>query len=107
LERLRFEKQNQAANEGGGPTEEEREVLHFLLYSGQVVDVAADFFLPKSDFAKLVGEVKMLIQKEGKATAARVRDLLGSSRKLVIPLLEKLDALGITRRVGDERVLAE
>ncbi len=107
LERLRFEWQNQAANGGVAQSEEEKEVLHFLVYSGQLVDVSSDFFLPKSDFEKLAVEVKNLIRDEGKATAARVRDVLGSSRKLVIPLLEKLDALGITRRVGDERVLAE
>jgi selenocysteine-specific elongation factor len=107
LERLRFDRQNQAANGGTMQSDEEKEVLHFLVYSGQVVDVANDFFLPKSDFEKLAGEVKELIRKEGKATAGRVRDVLGSSRKLVIPFLEKLDALGITRRMGDERFLAE
>ncbi|HXF48570.1 MAG TPA: selenocysteine-specific translation elongation factor [Verrucomicrobiae bacterium] len=107
LEQLRFDKQNQAVNGGTSQTDEEKEVLHYLVYSGQIVDVAADFLLPKSDFDKLVEEVKKLIQSEGKATAARVRDALSSSRKLVIPLLEKLDALGITRRMGDERVLAE
>ncbi|MCI0404829.1 MAG: selenocysteine-specific translation elongation factor, partial [candidate division Zixibacteria bacterium] len=107
LERLRFERQNQTSNGGAIQSEEEKEVLHFLVFSGQLVDVASDFFLPKSDFDKLAGEVKELIQKEGKTTAGRVRDVLGSSRKLVIPLLEKLDALGVTRRVGDERFLAE
>jgi len=107
LEQLRFERQNQSANGGDIQSEEEKEVLHFLVYSGQLVDVASDFFLPRRDFEKLIAEIKGLIQKEGKTTAARVRDVLGSSRKLVIPLLEKLDALGITRRLGDERVLAE
>jgi selenocysteine-specific elongation factor len=107
LERLRFERQNQSTNDGAVKSDEEKEVLHFLIYSGQVVGVSSDFFLPKQDFEKLAGQVRDLIQTEGKTTAARVRDVLGSSRKLVIPLLEKLDTLGITRRVGDERVLAE
>ncbi|MGH8003905.1 MAG: selenocysteine-specific translation elongation factor [Limisphaerales bacterium] len=107
LKGLRFERQNQAADGGEARSEEEKEVLYFLVYSGQAVDVASDFFLPKSDFEDLAGQIKNLIQTEGKASAARVRDILGSSRRLIIPLLEKLDALGITRRVGDERVLAE
>ncbi len=107
LEQLRFERQNQASDGRAIQSEEEKEVLHFLLYSGQLVDVASDFFLPRQDFEKLTGEVKELIPKEGKTTAGRVRDVLGSSRKLVIPLLEKLDTLGITRRMGDERFLAE
>ncbi len=107
LERLRFDRQNQSTNGGAVKSDEEKEVLHFLILAGQVVDVSSDFFLPKQDFEDLSGQVRDLIQMEGKTTAARVRDVLGSSRKLVIPLLEKLDTLGITRRVGDERVLAE
>jgi selenocysteine-specific elongation factor len=36
---------------------------------------------------------------------AAVRDLLGVTRRHAVPLLEWLDAAGITRRVGDGRVL--
>jgi selenocysteine-specific elongation factor len=36
---------------------------------------------------------------------AQVRDLLDTSRKYAIALLEHLDDIGVTRRVGDERVL--
>ncbi|HPI99059.1 MAG TPA: SelB C-terminal domain-containing protein, partial [Synergistales bacterium] len=38
-------------------------------------------------------------------TIGTVRDLTGSSRKFILPLLEYLDARGYTRRVGDKRVL--
>ncbi len=38
-------------------------------------------------------------------TASAFRDLIGTSRKYAMPLLEWLDAHGITVRVGDERVL--
>ncbi len=107
LERLGFERQNQSANCGVVQSDEEKEVLHFLIHSGKVVDVASDFFILKQDFVTLTEKIKDLIQAEEQTTAARVRDFLGSSRKLVIPLLEKLDALGITRRVGDKRVLVE
>jgi len=37
-------------------------------------------------------------------TAAAFRDALGTSRRYAVPLLEWLDARGITVRVGDERV---
>lgn len=43
----------------------------------------------------------------GPATAAELRDALGTSRKYAIPLLEYFDACGITRREGDRRVLNE
>ena len=33
-----------------------------------------------------------------------VRDLLGSTRKYVVPIAAKLDSDGITRRRGDDRI---
>lgn len=38
---------------------------------------------------------------------AEVRDAIGASRRVVQPLLEHLDRIQFTRRVGDERVLTE
>jgi selenocysteine-specific elongation factor len=38
-------------------------------------------------------------------TVSRARDLTGSSRKHVLPLLGYLDDHGITRRQGDDRIL--
>ena len=44
-------------------------------------------------------------ERAGKITLARFRDLLGISRRPAQLLLERFDADGLTRRVGDERVL--
>jgi selenocysteine-specific elongation factor len=44
-------------------------------------------------------------EESGSITLARFRDLIGTGRKHAQLLLERLDADGITRRVGDERVL--
>jgi selenocysteine-specific elongation factor len=41
----------------------------------------------------------------GSITLARFRDLIGGGRKQAQLLLERFDADGLTRRVGDERVL--
>ncbi len=38
-------------------------------------------------------------------TAAEFRDLIGTSRKYAVPLLEWLDARGVTLRNGDYRTL--
>jgi selenocysteine-specific elongation factor len=38
-------------------------------------------------------------------TTSRLREILGTSRKFAIPLLEYLDATGFTRRDGDVRVV--
>jgi selenocysteine-specific elongation factor len=44
-------------------------------------------------------------ERAGTITLARFRDLLDISRRPAQLLLERFDADGLTRRVGDERVL--
>lgn len=53
---------------------------------------------------------KQAVRKVGagrRFTLAEVRDALKLSRRVVQPLLEYLDRVGFTKRVGDERVLLE
>jgi selenocysteine-specific elongation factor len=45
------------------------------------------------------------LERVDRITLARFRDLLDTSRKTAQLLLERFDADGVTRRVGDERVL--
>jgi selenocysteine-specific elongation factor len=61
-------------------------------------------FLPEAvtRFARVV--VDELVAA-GSITVARARDLSGSSRKHVLPLLQFLDDRGVTRRQGDDRIL--
>jgi selenocysteine-specific elongation factor len=44
-------------------------------------------------------------ERAGTITLARFRDLLGISRRPAQLILERFDADGVTRRVGDKRVL--
>jgi selenocysteine-specific elongation factor len=45
------------------------------------------------------------LTEKGEMTAASFRDLIGSSRKYTIPLLEFFDRDGLTIRIGDIRRL--
>jgi selenocysteine-specific elongation factor len=49
--------------------------------------------------------VEQFIMQHGKMTMAEFRDLLGTSRKYAVPLLEWFDGRGITVRSGDYRML--
>jgi selenocysteine-specific elongation factor len=49
--------------------------------------------------------VEQFITQHGKMTMAEFRDLLGTSRKYAVPLLEWFDGRGITVRSGDYRML--
>ena len=48
--------------------------------------------------------VRAALRDQGRVTVADVRDLLGSTRKYVLPILKQLDAEGVTRRRGDDRI---
>ena len=45
------------------------------------------------------------LSMNGKTTVAEVRDLLKTSRKYALALLERMDDDHVTRRIGDQRVL--
>ena len=47
----------------------------------------------------------VLAGMQGDITVASLRDAIGASRKYSMPMLEFLDAQGLTRRVGDKRIL--
>jgi len=68
-----------------------------------LVSIVSDEFLFSSEIEEKL--LKILLQEKDDITIAKVRDITGSSRKFILPLLEYLDARGYTRRAGDRRVL--
>ncbi len=82
------------------------EVLGVLLNRGDLVAVSADvLFLPET-YEEMVARVRQHIEREGSITLAQARDMLGTSRKYAQALLEHLDEIGVTKRIENERVLA-
>ncbi len=73
-----------------------------LLDAGEAVELR-DLLFSRSAVEAAAGTVVQALQR-GPLTVAAVRDLLGTSRKYVLPLLEHLDTLGVTRRQGELRV---
>jgi selenocysteine-specific elongation factor len=56
-------------------------------------------------YAAAVERVSAYLGEHEAATVAELRDHLGATRRLVVPLLEHLDAARITMRDGDLRRL--
>ena len=81
------------------------EVVRLLERDRSVVRVATDlYYLPPAiDQVRTI--LKNFISEKGEITAASFRDLIGSSRKYTIPLLEYFDREGVTIRIGDIRKL--
>ncbi|HET8569575.1 MAG TPA: selenocysteine-specific translation elongation factor [Candidatus Limnocylindria bacterium] len=83
----------------------DREMLAALAGRGDVVRAGADAaFLPGA-VARFGEAVIAELERTGTITVARARDLTGSSRKHVLPLLAFRDEAQITRRQGDDRIL--
>lgn len=80
-------------------------LLGYLVARGDVVDSGVGVVWDAAVHARMVERVRACIEAEGPITLARVRDLFGTSRKYAQAFLEHLDALHITRRVGETRVL--
>ena len=81
------------------------ELLGYLIQAGRVVKVSEEVVFSSTAYQRMVELVVEHTKAEGSITVAQARNLLGSSRKYVLPLLEHLDQQRVTRRVGDERVL--
>ncbi len=82
------------------------DVLNVLVGRGELVQVSADVIFLSDTVRQAEQRVRQFAGQNGSITVAQARDLFQSSRKYILSLLEYFDQQGITRRVGDERVLA-
>jgi selenocysteine-specific elongation factor len=74
-----------------------------LLDAGELTKLAADIALTAASVEQAKRVVTGTIEAEGPVSTSRLREALGTSRKYAIPLLEHLDATGVTVRRGDVR----
>jgi selenocysteine-specific elongation factor len=84
---------------------EDRELAAFLEQQGKVVRLGDGLVLGSAAYAEARRRLVSECEADGAITLARFRDLLGIGRRAAQVLLERFDAEGVTRRVGDERVL--
>lgn len=79
-------------------------VLGGLEKQGRVRRVGQDFFFDEAALPDFEQAVRDRLAT-GSASAAELKDAMGTSRKYAIPLLEYFDSRGVTRREDDMRVL--
>lgn len=80
------------------------ELVNLLCDRVEVIALAEDLVLHAGAYAEAERAVRGLAQA-GPFTASAFKDAIASSRRVAIPLLERLDSLGFTKRQGDVRVL--
>lgn len=82
-------------------------ILTHLMHCGVLVQLIEQVLLHQEWVAHSKDALEAHLRKSGRIRSAEFKDLLGTSRKFAIPLLEYWDRMGLTRRVGDDRVLRE
>jgi selenocysteine-specific elongation factor len=88
------------------PDPASQQALRFLRNNGEVVELNGDIVIATKQFKKMRDSVIDFLRKNNSAATSQLRQLLGTSRRVIIPFLERLDRDGVTRRIADKRVLA-
>jgi selenocysteine-specific elongation factor len=78
-----------------------RDALEAAVASGLLVRISREIVLTRA----FVDRAERIVREAGAVgvTVSALREALGTSRRYAVPLLEHLDAMGITRREGDLR----
>ncbi|HWI65679.1 MAG TPA: selenocysteine-specific translation elongation factor [Symbiobacteriaceae bacterium] len=80
------------------------ELIVHLTEQGQVVRVGEDMIVSGPVLEEAARRTREFLKANGKIGVSDFRDLLGTTRKYALPLLEWMDEQKITRRAGDERL---
>ena len=81
------------------------EVFNYLIEEGIIIHIKEDLFFLASAVKKAKKLLIDYLEKNQEITLAEYRDLLDSSRKYTLALLEYFDQNNITKRTGEKRIL--
>jgi selenocysteine-specific elongation factor len=81
------------------------EVVAALIERGTLVKLGDGVLFLRETYDEAIARLVTYLREHGTMTAAQARDVLGTTRKYLLPLLEHMDIQKITQRIGDERML--
>jgi selenocysteine-specific elongation factor len=83
------------------------QALQFLIKEGSIAELSPEVVLLREELERMKDVIRQFISTQGPASTSQIRQELKTSRRIIVPLLEYLDRHGMTRRVGDQRILAK
>jgi selenocysteine-specific elongation factor len=89
----------------GAPAAAVQAVLKLLVAESRAVRVSAELYFDAAAIAGLRERLVALLRARHELTTQEFKDLVGATRKHVIPLAEYFDREKVTLRIGDKRVL--
>ncbi|MDP6978751.1 MAG: selenocysteine-specific translation elongation factor [Myxococcota bacterium] len=81
-----------------------RDLMAYLERGGEIVRAPGDLFFSSAAIDALKGRVADHFAQTEELDTQTYKDIIGTSRRTAMPLMELLDDLHVTRRVGDVRV---
>ncbi|MBA7583945.1 Selenocysteine-specific elongation factor [subsurface metagenome] len=82
-----------------------KEIIDFLIQEGKIVKLSDGILLESKNYDIMKNKLIDFLKINGSISIAQVRELLGISRKYIIPLLNKMDEEKITQRKENVRIL--
>jgi selenocysteine-specific elongation factor len=82
-------------------------IFDFLVQTGEIAVVSDKVVLHRESVAESKRKLVEYLTKHGTMESGVFKDVLGTTRKYAIPVLEYWDAQGLTKRVGNSRRLKE
>jgi selenocysteine-specific elongation factor len=95
------------AGQAGGNAANLKDLLDLCVAEGYLVPISDNIYLHADTEAEMRRLLTAKLQAGAGLTVAEIRDILGTTRKYAVPLCEYLDRIGVTRREGDLRLMAE
>ncbi|HUF61369.1 MAG TPA: selenocysteine-specific translation elongation factor [Verrucomicrobiales bacterium] len=89
------------------PSAADQRALQFLISSGEAVDLGEKCVLSAEQYDRAHGAVIAALKRKGKATVSELRQELGTTRRILMPILDRLDRERVTVRLDDYRFLSK
>lgn len=83
-----------------------KEIYNYLIDTKELIYIGEGITLHKDNLEKVKNLVINYIKENGSINIGQLKELIDSSRKYLVPILEYLDREKVTKRVEDKRVLA-
>jgi selenocysteine-specific elongation factor len=84
-----------------------QQALRFLIATGEAVEINMEVLMVAESVRRATELIRKFLREHGPATVSELRQTLGSSRRVIVPLLERLDRDGVTVRRDDKRSLCQ
>lgn len=96
---------NQLAEKAGLPKKDALEIIEILIETGTLIRVDEGILFHKKRVDEGIALIKSYFENNQQLTVGDFRQMLNSSRKYVVPLLNYYDSIGLTVRQHDVRAI--